>query len=83
MSTCENTSGDRDLCGPHCGEHTWEEPCEVCGEPVTVSNGRIELMGPCHTGCFGFPFCACHPRHRGECPTAADAVEAGPPAERA
>jgi hypothetical protein len=47
---------------------TWDVPCEECGEPVTVSNGSLEVIGPYHSGCFGWPACGCIPSHKGDCP---------------
>ena len=48
--------------------HTlWWEPCELCGEPVEIGWGTLEVVGAYHSGCFGYPMCSCLPPHRGEC----------------
>lgn len=53
--------------GKYSTEPTWEEPCAVCKKPVVMCNARNEVIGNCHTGCHGYPFCGCAQRHEGEC----------------
>jgi hypothetical protein len=48
-------------------ETVWDEPCGVCNLPVEVCKGSIEVIGPYHSGCFGWPMCSCLMSHRGEC----------------
>ena len=47
--------------------HTWEEPCSGCGEPVTMTAAKSEVLGPYYEGCFGWPACVCEVAHQGEC----------------
>lgn len=47
----------------------WEQDCDECGQPVTVTNARLEVIGAYHSGCFGYPMCSCATRHMGECAT--------------
>ncbi len=69
-TTCRNATGklDPDLCSKYCSDHPFDLPCDECGEPVTVTYGRLEVLGAYHAGCFGYPACACSPSHRGDCP---------------
>jgi hypothetical protein len=69
MSDCRNKTGkpDPDLCSKYCGDHPFETTCDECGKPVTVTYGLLEVLGPYHSGCFGYPACGCKERHQGEC----------------
>lgn len=65
--TCTNPDGPGELCSKYCADHPFEMPCEGCGEPVTVTYGSLEVIGAYHSGCFGYPCCACKVPHKGEC----------------
>lgn len=56
---------------PGCGwkwcDAEWTATCEVCKEPVTMTNGYDEVIGRVHSGCFGYPMCQCPERHKGDC----------------
>ena len=67
--TCRNATGtpDPDLCSKYCGDHPFNTECEGCGEPVTVTYAGLEVLGPYHAGCFGYPACMCTVPHKGQC----------------
>ncbi len=69
MTTCRNKTGkpDPDACSKYCGDHPFTTACDECGEPVEVTYGSLEVLGPYHPGCFGYPACACTVSHRGHC----------------
>ena len=47
----------------------WQVPCAVCGELTWVTWGSEEVIGPYHSGCFGYPMRGCSQSHRGDCRT--------------
>lgn len=45
----------------------WWVECAKCEKPVQVGRGTIEVLGPYHSGCFGYPACFCRTPHEGDC----------------
>ncbi len=45
----------------------WETLCIDCLKPVWVGRGTLEVLGPYHSGCFGYPACSCKAPHKGDC----------------
>lgn len=78
-STCRNTTGTNhpDLCSKYCSDHRFQVPCLGCAGPVDVTYGYLEVIGPYHTGCFGYPACSCEKPHGGDCVPAHENSEMG------
>lgn len=45
----------------------YEVECLHCKKTVITCNANMEVIGPYHTGCFGWPVCQCEKKHEGDC----------------
>lgn len=65
--TCRNETGDPDLCTKYCADHEFLIECGSCKKLMKTTCGYLEVIGPYHSGCFGYPMCACPTGHKGDC----------------
>jgi hypothetical protein len=69
--TCRQPPGatpDPDLCSVYCSDHPFVTTCDKCGKDITVTYGRLEVIGAYCSGCLGYPACHCRVAHTGDCP---------------
>lgn len=62
---CEQRTG-KPCIKRRCAE-AWTAECVTCGCKIEVNWGRLDVLGPYCSGCFGYPACSCDVSHIGEC----------------